>query len=155
MLAKEAIRNNDLVKLEKIIKGGLDVNIHADHLFKRACEFGTVETVKLLKSLGSNIYVNDSCGLLLASKRDNYDVVEYLIEQKLDLNSHHGGALNIAVERGCIEIIKLLIDAGVDPKSNKSYILTFSAGKGNIDIVSYLLLKGLNPNANAGQAFIN
>ena len=120
-----AIRNNDLARLEGLIKAGADVNTrdnHGETPLMYAAYAGSLEGMKLLLKDGASVDTQSQSGAtaLIWSATD-LGKVRLLID--------HGANVNLATKRRrtallvaamsdpSAEIVKLLIEKGADPKA--------------------------------------
>ncbi len=120
-----AIRNNDLARLESLIRGGADVNTrdrHSETPLMYAAYVGSLDAMKLLLKDGASIDAQSQSGAtaLIWSATDL---------AKVRLLIDHGANVNLATKRRrtallvaamsdpSAEIVKLLIEKGADPKA--------------------------------------
>ena len=137
--------------------------------FKFSCKFSASQLIKykyilritdylirLLKDLGTPLIVtrqksnSDSITLLeYASVEGHFEIVEYLVERGVDVNS--AIAIISASKYGHFEILKYLVEHGADVNT-KEYLfnntsLTLASKKRNLEMVKYLVENGADSNA--------
>jgi ankyrin repeat protein len=153
-----AIRNNDLARLESLIKGGADVNTrdhHQETPLMYAAYVGSIEAMKMLLQDGASVDAQSQSGATaLIWSATNLAKVRLLID--------HGANVNLATKRRrtallvaamsdpSAEIVKLLIEKGADPKA-VDFLKTTSlraATLGNdTDTIRILIDAGVDVNA--------
>jgi ankyrin repeat protein len=121
----ELLRNNDYLGIKKHIKSGADLASENDTgesvlacAMREQCD---EEILNLLIDAGADIFTFDDEGVSvfdMAITYDNLFMVNYLIEQGIDINAtnRRSGftALMAAACYGRINIVKILIEHGVD-----------------------------------------
>ena len=121
----ELLKNNDLIGVKKYIKDGADVNDSSENgesvlasSLRYGCDFNLI---MLLVEKGADIYDFDEEGVTIfdmAVTYDNMDMVQYMIEQGMDVNHTNRKSrftpLMAAACYGRVEIAKLLIKHGAD-----------------------------------------
>ncbi len=127
----ELLRNDDYMGIKKYLKNGGDLeetNETGESVLscamREGCDF---DTVMLLVESGADIKDFDEEGvsvLDMAITYDNLEMVQYLIDQGIDVNatSRRSGftALMAAACYGRTEIAKLLVECGVDQSAADS-----------------------------------
>ena len=120
-----AIRNNNLARLDSLIKGGADVNTrdrHGETALMYAAYVGSLDAMKLLLKDGASVDAQSQSGATaLIWAATDLAKVRLLID--------HGANVNLATKRRrtallvaamsdpSAEIVKLLIEKGADPKA--------------------------------------
>ncbi|MBQ6901968.1 MAG: ankyrin repeat domain-containing protein [Oscillospiraceae bacterium] len=160
----DAIRNNDINKLERILKFA-DPDCVTDTVVKavmseelrytplgEACKKGDFEMVKLLVENGANVnYVpikTEASPLGFAAKSDSVDnlkIVEFLLEKGADVNysrNNHDHPAGMALHDrelrpNGMEILKALMEAGADPQ--KERILRAACNWRDEEAIRYLV----------------
>ena len=121
----EFLKNNDFIGVKKHIKDNADVNDENDSeesvlalAMRYRCDF---DLVTLLIEAGADIYDFDEEGVSIfemAITYDNLDMVKYIIEKGIDVNSTQRRSrftpLMTAACYGRVEIAKVLIEQGAD-----------------------------------------
>jgi ankyrin repeat protein len=120
-----AIRNNDLARLESLIKGGADVNTrdrHAETPLMYAAYVGSLDAMQLLLASGASVDAQSQSGATALIWAAN-DL------GKVRLLTEHGANVNLATKRRrtallvaamsdpSADIVKLLIEKGADLKA--------------------------------------
>ena len=120
-----AIRNNDLARLENLLRGGADVNTrdrHAETPLMYAAYVGSLDAMQLLLNHGAGVDAQSQSGAtaLIWAATDL---------SKVRLLTEHGANVNLATKRRrtallvaamsdpSADIVKLLIDKGADLKA--------------------------------------
>ena len=149
--------------LENLIADFNFINDYGDSVLAIASERGHLEIAKILfQKLGINVnlrYGRSKNTLLhYASKRGNFDIMNYLLEKNTDidvdlLNDDGDSAVSIACERGHLEIVKCLlpkstVDINVPYGWSKNTLLLKASEGGNLEIVKYLLENQANIDVN-------
>lgn len=121
----EAVKNNDINKINSILKSGkADINSKDKFcetaLMWASCK-GDLKIVKFLVESGADVNAKDKEGwsvLMEASYEGHLKVIKYLIEnRKVNVNSKDDDgwtALMRASWRGYSEIVKYLVEKGAD-----------------------------------------
>ncbi|OHE19134.1 MAG: hypothetical protein A2525_11880 [Sulfurimonas sp. RIFOXYD12_FULL_36_11] len=146
----ELLKNNDFFGVKKYIKDGADLNEASESgesVLASSLRYGCdLDLIMFLIQSGADIYDFDEEGVAIfdmAVTYDNIDIVKYLIEHGVDVNSTKRKSrftpLMAAACYGRVEIAKLLIEHGADKnaidskgisvidfarKTNKKSILT-------------------------------
>jgi len=121
----EFLKNNDFIGIKKYIKENADVNDTNDSeesvlalAMRYRCDF---DLVMLLVNAKADIYDFDEEGVSIfemAITYDNLDMVKYIIDKGIDVNSTHRKSrftpLMTAACYGRIDIAKLLIENGAN-----------------------------------------
>lgn len=94
----------------------------------------------------------------LACVQGRLDIMQWMfsnnnINNKIDINGHHGKALIQAVVRGYMQIIKWLITNGADIKINNEIFL-YACDYGHFEIAQYLQSIGADIYVQNGNAFL-
>lgn len=144
-----------------LINKGANLNAldnNATTALHRAVTYGYLDMVRLLINNGADINTNG--GNILISAIDYPEIVYFLIEKGINLNSNVGGtALNIAIEKNYLDVAKLLIEKGADinvvrhiydhndERSYSYFPLHISLVKDLPDLVNLLIEKGADVNS--------
>lgn len=121
----EILKNDDYIGAKKYIKEGADLNDENEngesvlaHSLRYRCDN---DLVMLLIENGADIYDFDNEGVSIfdmAITYDNKEIVEYLIEQDIDINTTNRKSkftpLMCACCYGRIEIVEFLLEKGAD-----------------------------------------
>jgi hypothetical protein len=140
----KAAQEQDLTKIQELIKAGADINASGGQALGYASAQGNLEIVKELIKAGADI--NDSNALRFASSSGYIDVVKELITAGADVNvkdSNGKTALIYASESRLepIESVKELITAGADVNVKDfsgGTALIYASNTGNYKIVKAL-----------------
>ncbi len=148
----ELLKNNDYLGIKKYIKNGADLqesNESGESVLACALRAGCDETIlMLLIESGADIFDFDDEGVSIfdmAITYDNHFMVEYLLEQGIDVNhtDRKSGftALMAAACYGRIKILKLLLQKGANQyvKDSKGFTAIDFARKMNKKSVLELL----------------
>ena len=104
-----AVREDDLEKLEFLLDKGANANLGNP---QRSLKTDSKNGFKILKSLISHGALIDP--EVYASLSRNYDAVNFMLENGLDVNSERGMPVRLAAEQGDLEVLKLLLHYGAD-----------------------------------------
>ncbi len=161
----ELLKNNDYLGIKKYIKSGADLqNTNEAGESVLACALRTrcdEELLTLLIESGADVFDFDDEGvsiLDMAITYDNLFVVNYLIEQGIDINAtnRRSGftALMAAACYGRVEIAQVLLSYGVDQtaQDSKGFTAVDFARKMNKKSVLALLDYDENSPQNTGYA---
>lgn len=94
---------------------------HSKKLIRNAIKTGDINAVK--KLIGDDIEVLNTLTVFgtwlhVAVKKENLQIVRYLVEKGIDVNAKGGtfdaSALNLAAGSGNLEIVKYLIESGAE-----------------------------------------
>jgi hypothetical protein len=156
----EASERGDIRAVQRILKGGLQVNIkdeNGETPLHRAAFFGYSEIVDLLLKHGASVdarsYVTvaltgGDTPLQLASIKGHVEIVKLLLEHHANVNSTDGlllTPLHSAAWKGYTEIVKLLLEHGADVNAiNKTGMtpLNLASNKHHTETVNLLLKYG-------------
>jgi hypothetical protein len=146
------IKTNILTFEEKSSKPKY-VKEKGDEMFEYACKIGSLQVVKNLAKAGYDLN-NISWDMVIESnnQKSNYDIVEYLISKKVDVNKPTKSGWS-ALMCACnsyanyIDVTKLLLDNGADPnfKHKSAYVeLSPLTVAENPEIIELLKRAGAN-----------
>lgn len=121
----------------------------------------TVQIARMLVDSGADVNAGGSDALFRAVRRDDVDVVRYLIGAGARINrpSDCESPLAVAAEGEKIELVQLLLEHGADPNLGSSSmfesntVLQLAARTGSLDIVKLLIEAGADVNAPASCPF--
>lgn len=127
----ELLKNNDYLGVKKYIKEGADVNDATEsgesvlaYAIRQGCD---IELLMLLIENGADVFDFDEEGVSIfdmAITYDNIDMVNYIIEKGIDVNSTKRRSgftpLMAAVSYGRGRIVKILLENGADQESTDS-----------------------------------
>lgn len=136
----DAVKNNDIYMVEKLIAAGADINTISAHenwsALYIAARSGYLEIVNLLVANGAIIYPYDEVDSILvaASRRGHKEVVEFLISVFDFSENEKVDAIAMAAGNGYIDIVISLINAGF----SSHFALPAAASNGHKNIVKLL-----------------
>ena len=154
-----AIYDGNIIKINKLIKEGADVNAIDTYgrtpLYLAAtCEFNA-DVIKALINAGANVNATNNAGqtpLLVAARNRSLDVIKALIDAGADVNATDNAGktpLHYAACCNNADVIKILINAGADvnAKNNAGQIpLHIAANYRNLDAIKALICAGADAN---------
>lgn len=165
VVLSEAILDNDTSKIDRLISGGMDVNVAASEgvtPLMYAAQEGNLYFIEKLLKAGAHIDQmpdNKVTALQSAIIAGKMDAAEMLIENGADLNTRdqwgNTPVLN-ATQNNDLEMIALLISFGAgvnDSNSEGNTPLHYATAFGNDSLVTQLLEAGADMNVQDKQGF--
>jgi ankyrin repeat protein len=101
----EAILDGNLEKVKELVENGAVIE---SQYFYQACGEGQLEIVRYMVQEGFDFLVEDSFGLLQASKLGQLEVVKYLVELGSDIHAVQDRAFRHADQNGHFEVAHYL-----------------------------------------------
>ncbi|NCB69505.1 MAG: hypothetical protein EOM47_11750 [Bacteroidia bacterium] len=159
-----AYKENDLVKIETLIKNGENPNqLNEDGVTVMFLAAGdnNVEVGKILVKYGGKVDMPvgkcEAKPLLIACQNNSYDFVKLIIENGGDVNSKNKCAGNqtpirFACKTGSVKLVSYLLDNGADLEDTPDDQITpivQAARSNHYELVKFLIWKGANVNAYA------
>ncbi|KAE9035826.1 hypothetical protein PR001_g6869 [Phytophthora rubi] len=133
-LAFDAVRKNDLRKLQEVLLRGVSPNqrdvAEKGTPLHLACELGDIDSVMLLSEFAADLEARDETGntpLLAACFQGNFECVKFLLQSAASLragNDNGDSALHLAAWDGSIQVVMILLEYGVDPMATNRFGLT-------------------------------
>ncbi len=158
----EAAKNNDLKKMEDLIKQGANVNSADDKgrtPLMYAAQAGSMQAMEtLVKKHNANVNAkdtNDQTALMKSAIMGKNDGVKFLLDNKAKIDAYDRfgrTALTYSARANHTEVLKTLLNKGADPNigdEDGRYPLTEAAAKGNLESVKELIRKNANVNVQA------
>jgi len=164
----DAVVNKDLVKLDSLIKSGIDVNIGnedkgATVLLIASSFKGYEEIVQFLISNGANVNYKAKDGKtpLMLAAGTSFETTKLLIENGADVNAKAEDGMTAFIQstfgilskKVSTDVMDLLLEKGADVNSELSSkdaggwtALLFATINGDKDLVKFLILHGANIN---------
>jgi len=148
---KTAIENEDIVKLQELIKVGADVNSKDAKGWTplhMAAQRGLVVATKLLIDAGANVHITDNhriTPLYMAVLSGRLELLKHLLDAKADINvtlDNGNTPLHLAALRGKLEVLTFLAEYGanVHAKNNKGNTpLHLAVMRGQLEIAKQLV----------------
>ena len=129
-------RGGDFVKQLRILNKHKDKQLLCDSAAK-----GELDLVKYAWIKTEGKYKD--C-LIWAVWSENLDIIKYLIEQGVNINSDHDRdyTLSYASLRGNLDIVKYLVEHGTHIHTKDNEALKMAVEKGHNDVINYLIAKG-------------
>lgn len=127
-------------------------------LLKLSAENGNLRVVKfLVEEFGVDPAGNENMALRVASQNNKLNVVSYLLQQGVDINSgpNTGNALVLAALLGDVDTVKFLIENNADPNFNHGIPLIAAIQQKRLDIIRYLVEHGAHTTENIIGAVVN
>jgi hypothetical protein len=90
--------------------------------------------------------------LISASILGHLEVVKYLVEKGVDVNTQSSAALRFASQYGKLEVVKYLLENGADIHSRNDEALILASQNGHLDVVRYLVENGADVHAQTDAA---
>jgi len=107
-----------------------------------ACEFGDLDNLKQLVSLGFDPKTHHNYGIRWASINGHLHIVKYLVGLGSDPKAKDNYAIRWASEYGHLEVVKYLFELGCDPKAKDNYAIRMASYYGHLEVVKYLVSLG-------------
>ncbi|MGL4647665.1 MAG: ankyrin repeat domain-containing protein [Mycoplasmoidaceae bacterium] len=153
-----ACMRNDILMIKTLLKFLPNPNIKTHDGFSAlmfCIKNNNLAAVKLLVEIGADLHDKKvmASSLIYATSYGFYDIIEYLISQKVKVNIadvDKNNLLMIAAKEGHLKIAKFLIEKGIDIHlTNKAgnNALMFAIQANNIDIVKTIIKNGIDVNA--------
>lgn len=106
-----------LIFLDRI----LDINDLRDIMLIYSAEVGNLKLMKYLRSQGTDLQFYDNEVLKTAILHRKFNIIEYLIDNEVDINANEGFVLSCAYNDP--ETVKFLLDSGGDLEFAKKHLL--------------------------------
>ncbi len=103
-----------------------------------SAEYGHLETVKYLVSIGADHTVNNNFAIRWASSNGHLEIVKYLVSIGADYAADDNYAIRWASHNGHLETVKYLVSIGADHTANNNYAIRWASSNGHSKIVKYL-----------------
>ena len=155
--------NNNITKLKKNIKDGVDVDVlgeYASTPLHYACREGNLEIINLLIKEGANVNSKNHYSTIyplfdvinsMNNQKEYFLIIQLLIENGADINkvdSFGNTLLYHAIEKENIELIELLIQLDCDinqvSRHDKDSALHYAYFQKNREVISILINNGAN-----------
>ena len=153
-----AVRENDVVLLEQLIKDGADVNAPDEDgnvPIIVAATRGRADIVQILLDAGADPNARGPTGIIalhVAAFFGHTEVVQLLLLQDTNVDERDDEgftALHLASQEGFVEVVVLLLDAGADINiqtfKSGGTALSLAVTNVHVDIVRLLLDRGADP----------
>jgi len=161
----EYLKNNDYLGIKKYIKNGADLNETNESgesvlacAIRARCD---VDTIMLIVNAGADIFDFDEEGVSIfdmAITYDNIEIVQYLIEQGVDINSTNRKsgftALMAAACYGRVTIAQILLDHGVSQSARDTKGFTAADFARKMNKKSVLALLDYNPDDEQNKGYM-
>ncbi len=164
-------RSGDFLKVNKIIKAGIDVNIKGQEgtiALIEAAQFNNLDIVRLLIKQGVDVNAIDNIvgwtALMPTARNGHTDIINLLVKAGADINAidkEGTTALVQAAIGGHLDIIRVLIKAGADVnlrKNSADTALMGAARNNHTEVINLLIESGADINVKSkdvGTALMN
>ena len=115
-----------------------------DELIEYFILLGYLNVVKYLLENIIDINTLNFNILSVAVKSDDLELIEYFVGLGIDTHDNNGNYLNDASEKGYFDIVKYLFEQGIDVKIDQALVV--ASANGHLEIVKYLVEYGANVN---------
>jgi ankyrin repeat protein len=140
---RNLIKYKDFQGVEYLVKNRkMDLNIEegGDYPIITAIYEGNLEMVKLLYSLGADLYIDNNYPIQFASDSNNLDILKYFIETaKVNISTLQNYSIDFSSGHGYLEMVKYLYSLGLNITKDA---LEWASRDGKLDIVKYLVSQG-------------
>lgn len=133
----EAVKNNSLEKVQKLLIDGADVHIDNDILIRLACDSGYTLIAKTLLCAGADVHVLDDIPITLAIIKGHIETVRLLLEYNANVHNRMEAPLVYTCIHNHPKITKLLLEHGADVYNEEMIGLTCQ--KNRVEILRILL----------------
>ena len=137
----EAIRNNDIQDVERLLQKGADVSQRNHQCLQIAAEYGYTKIAEMLIKYGAKPSADNHYALQLASNHGHLEFVELLLKHKPDVHADDDQALRWATVENRTAVMRLLIDHGANPFANDGEIIKLCIDLHKIKMLEVLLEK--------------
>lgn len=122
-----------------------------DIIYTEAIDYGQLEIVKYLKSLGFDLHKYHDYGFRKSAEFNYIDLMKYLISEGADIRVYQNYAIMKSFQNGHYEIVKHLVSLGIDIVKENVWIYTYHAIsnaiiKCDLKLVKLLISMGTNIN---------
>ena len=137
---------------EYLIQRGVDVTVKYHKTFRKACKYGSLDTVQYLlnyfrnNNIDFNINILSGYSLKIAIRTQNKEMVECLLNHGADIEIDQGAPLTYASRSGNLEMVKLLVSRGANIHANQEKALRCAARWSYLNIIRYLIEQGADFN---------
>jgi hypothetical protein len=122
----------------------LKVNMDNNHMLIFASQYGQLEVVQYLVSVGANIYADTDHAVRFASENGHLEVVQYLVSVGADIRADSDYAVRLASANGHLEVVKYLVSVGADIHTDDDWAVRMANRGGHLEVVQYLVRLGAN-----------
>jgi len=105
----------------------------------------TITDMLIMSNVNAREIMNEL--LMKASKNNCYEIVKYLVEHGVDINTDGGMVLPYAVKNRNIDMVKYLVEHGADINAHDGIALRWAIVKNEPNIVEYLIKHGSDVSA--------
>uniref|UniRef100_A0A6G6AB73 Ankyrin repeat-containing protein n=1 Tax=Borely moumouvirus TaxID=2712067 RepID=A0A6G6AB73_9VIRU len=136
----------DIVSLFVSINGDI-----LDIIYTEASNYGQLEIVKYLKSIGFDLHKYNDYGFRKSAEYNYLDLMKYLILEGADIRVYQNYAIIKSFQNGHYEVVKYLISLGIDVVKenvgiNINYVLIDAIIKCDLELVELLISMGASTN---------
>lgn len=133
-----AIKDNDIDCLKSLLSKNPKIAVANPFLLEKACELGSLETLKILLSFGSDPTSGGFESIKIASRLGRLDIVKLLfIEGYLD-DDEYGFACQQAIINNRSDIVKFFLDSGVPSYFDNYSLVRLASTLGDLNIIKIL-----------------
>jgi len=118
----------------------------------KAAAKGHLAVVQYLLEQGVELHFENDFALRLAASNGHLALVEFLVERGANLHAQDEYALVQAAEGGHLEIVRYLVGRGADIHAENGMALRLAATSGNLEVVEFLLGLGADLHVNEEEA---
>jgi len=109
---------------------------------------GHLETVKYLVEVGADVHARDDIALRRAAESGHLDVVKYLVGVGANVHAVNENALICGVREGHKMVVKYLVSVGADVHAHDEYVLKLAVNNRDVLTAKYLIKIGANVHVN-------
>lgn len=112
-----------------------------------SCRYGFSPGVKLAIERGACTDIGFRTSLNSACKRNDIDLIKFVLNYNANINEEEGEAIRIASENGHLETVSFLLEKGAKIHYKNNYALRWAYRNRHIRVVKLLLSNGADINS--------
>lgn len=143
-----AVLYKHLEIVKYFVSQGVDIQLYAETIISYASTNGDLPMIKYFISQGLKM----DEALIEAIKCGHFQLVQYLVQQGVDIHQHDELALCLATMYGHLDMVRFLVSQGANFHYNEEKALRLASKKGYYLIVKYLVEQGANVRAKKDSA---
>jgi len=139
-----AITQNQVDSIRILCELGWDINNDSGELIERALISCSVEMLKIFHECGVDIFYNLSDKLSLLSQLGNMELMQYYIDNGVDIKKHEDIIINSALERDKYEFIDFIFNhLKIDYNTYARKFVFYACVYDKIELIKHLQKNGI------------